>query len=80
MRFSKKAKAWRIRLAGLAGNRDELGRFEPVSASEEKLNDVDLVCEMIGITVERLMELEVEGLTGAASPANSCRRMREPAE
>ena len=34
-----------------------------------------LLCEMIGFTAERLMALEVEGLTGASvvvSPAVSC--------
>jgi hypothetical protein len=32
----------------------------------EKSSDVDLLREMIGLTAQRLMELEVEGLTGAA--------------
>ena len=32
----------------------------------EKSSDADLLCEMIGFTAERLMALEVEGLTGAA--------------
>src|SRR5262252_3294315 len=32
----------------------------------EKSPDVDLLREMIGFTAQRLMELEVEGLTGAA--------------
>ena len=32
----------------------------------EKSSDADLLREMIGFTAERLMALEVEGLTGAA--------------
>jgi len=32
----------------------------------EKSSDADLLREMIGFTAQRLMELEVEGLTGAA--------------
>ena len=31
----------------------------------EKSSDADLLREMIGFTAERLMELEVQGLTGA---------------
>ncbi len=31
----------------------------------EKSSDTDLLREMIGFTAERLMELEVQGLTGA---------------
>ena len=32
----------------------------------EKSSDADLLREMIGFTAERLMAVEVEGLTGAA--------------
>ena len=32
----------------------------------EKSTDADLLREMIGFTAQRLMALEVEGLTGAA--------------
>ncbi len=32
----------------------------------EKSSDADLLREMIGFTAQRLMELEIEGLTGAA--------------
>jgi putative transposase len=35
----------------------------------EKSSDADLLREMIGFTAQRLMELEVEGLTGAAHGA-----------
>ena len=31
----------------------------------EKSSDADLLREMIGFTAQRLMEIEVEGLTGA---------------
>jgi putative transposase len=31
----------------------------------EKIAETDLLCEMIGFVAERLMELEVQGLTGA---------------
>ncbi len=37
----------------------------------EKSADSDLLREMIGFTARRLMELEVEGLTGAAPGAKS---------
>ena len=32
----------------------------------EKSSDADLLREMVGFAAQRLMELEVEGLTGAA--------------
>ena len=37
----------------------------------EKSSDADLLREMIGFTDERLMALEIEGLTGAATDAHS---------
>src|ERR671920_615328 len=37
-----------------------------LQALVEKSSDADLLREMIGFTAQRLMELEVEGLTGAA--------------
>ena len=37
----------------------------------EKSADVDLLREMVGFTAQRLMELEVEGLTGAPHGARS---------
>jgi len=37
----------------------------------EKSTDYDFLRRMIGFTAQRLMELEVEGLTGAASGARS---------
>ena len=40
----------------------------------EKSSDTDLLREMIGFTAQRLMELEVEGLTGQARPTRSARR------
>ena len=42
----------------------------------EKSSDADLLREMIGFTAERLMALEVEGLTGAAHA--SARRIVSP--
>jgi putative transposase len=42
---------------------DEMMRLQ---ALLEKSSDADLLREMIGFTAQRLMELEVEGLTGAA--------------
>jgi putative transposase len=41
----------------------------------EKSSDADLLREMIGFTAQRLMELEVEGLTGAAHGERSPERM-----
>ena len=41
----------------------------------EKSSDADLLREMIGFSAERLMELEVEGLTGAAHGARSPERI-----
>ena len=37
----------------------------------EKSSDADLLREMIAFTAQRLMELEVEGLTGAAVRAEN---------
>ena len=41
----------------------------------EKSSDADLLREMIGFTAERLMALEVEGLTGAAHGERSAERI-----
>src|SRR3954452_21834359 len=41
----------------------------------EKSADTDLLREMIGFAAHRLMELEVENLTGAAHEARSADRM-----
>jgi putative transposase len=41
----------------------------------EKSSDADLLREMIGFTAQRLMELEVEGLTGAAHGERSAERI-----
>src|SRR5579862_8944288 len=43
----------------------------------EKSSDVDLLREMIGFTAQRLMELEVEGLTGAAHGERSPERLNQ---
>jgi putative transposase len=41
----------------------------------EKSSDADLLREMIGFTAQRLMELEVEGKTGAAYGEKSAERL-----
>src|SRR6201982_2837514 len=43
----------------------------------EKSSDADLLREMIGFTAQRLMELEVEGLTGAAHGERSPERINQ---
>jgi putative transposase len=43
----------------------------------EKSSDADLLREMIGFTAQRLMELEVEGLTGAAHGERSADRINQ---
>jgi transposase-like protein len=43
----------------------------------EKSSDADLLREMIGFTAQRLMELEVEGLTGAAHGERSPERITQ---
>jgi len=43
----------------------------------EKSSDADLLREMIGFTAQRLMELEVEGLTGAAHGERSPDRLNQ---
>src|SRR5262245_1027609 len=43
----------------------------------EKSSDADLLREMIGFTAQRLMELEVEGKTGAAYGEKSAERLAQ---
>jgi hypothetical protein len=43
----------------------------------EKTPDADLLREMIGFAAERLMEMEVAGLTGAAYREKSCERLAQ---
>ena len=43
----------------------------------EKIPDADLLREMIGFAAERLMELEVGGLTGAAWGEKSPERLAQ---
>jgi transposase-like protein len=43
----------------------------------EKSSDADLLREMIGFTAQRLMELEVEGLTGAGYGEKSAERLAQ---
>ena len=43
----------------------------------EKSSDADLLREMIGFTAQRLMELEVGGLTGAAHGERSADRINQ---
>ena len=42
----------------------------------EKSSDADLLREMIGFTAQRLMALEMEGLTGAGHGERSPERVR----
>jgi transposase-like protein len=51
---------------------DEMMRLQ---ALLEKSSDADLLREMIGFTAQRLMELEVEGLTGAGHGERSADRI-----
>ena len=50
-------------------------RMMPLRVLLEKSSDADLLREMIGFAAERLMELEVEGLTGAAHGERSPARI-----
>ena len=43
----------------------------------EKTPDADLLCEMVGFAAHRLMELEVEGLTGAGYGEKSQDRLAQ---
>src|SRR6201981_1069337 len=43
----------------------------------EKSSDADLLREMVGFAAQRLMELEVEGLTGAAHGERSADRLNQ---
>ena len=56
-------------------NHDDPGHDDPARAFGEELRDADLLREMIGFTAERLMALEVEGLTGAAHGERSADRI-----
>src|SRR5213595_3329420 len=51
---------------------DEMMRLQALLG---KSSDTDLLREMIGFTAQRLMELEVEGLTGAAHGERSADRI-----
>lgn len=48
-----------------------------LQALVEKSADVDLLREMVGFTAQRLMELEVEGLTGAAHGERDANRINQ---
>jgi hypothetical protein len=54
------------------------GRAHPISSeSAEKSADADILCEMIGFAAQRLMELEVGGLTEAAHGEKSAERLAQ---
>src|SRR6516165_396844 len=46
-------------------------------APVEKSTDADLLREMIGFAAQRLMEMKVEGLTGAAYGAKNAERLAQ---
>ena len=49
-----------------------------MQSSEFRSSDAELLREMVGFAAQRVMELEVEGVTGAALGARSTERAQSP--
>jgi hypothetical protein len=64
--------------ANLIGDHTMTDEMMTLRSLVEKAADADLLREMIGFAAERLMELEVGGLTGAAWGEKSAERLSRP--
>jgi hypothetical protein len=69
----------KVRFAGanLSLRTPETDKTTTLRSLVEKAPDVDVIWDMIGFAVERLMEMEVGGLTGAAWGETSAARLAQ---